>query len=282
MQKIPQKRNQKLHCSPLRYPGGKTFLFPFFDNVIKDNGLEKVTYVEPFAGGAGAALALLLSGKVDRIVINDLDKAIYAFWKSSIFNSAKFIKKIKSTPVTIREWKKQKAIYTDLQSNLFDLGFATFFLNRTNTSGILDGGPIGGLKQNSKYKIDARFNKNTLTERIRQIALYKNKISVFNKDGLRLISEYLDRKNAFIYLDPPYFEKGATLYLNHYKKEDHEALAKKLNDSSDAFWLLTYDNRKEIKSLYPDRKIVNFSLNYNAYESRKGREVMILSDALVR
>ncbi|MFA4920268.1 MAG: DNA adenine methylase [Thermodesulfovibrionales bacterium] len=277
--KIITSKSRKNYHSPLRYPGGKTSLLPFFEKIIEDHDLEKITYIEPFAGGAGAALALLLSGKVGRIVINDLDRAIYAFWKSSIFSSAKFIKKIKKTPVTVSEWKKQKAIYNDPKANLFDLGFATFFLNRTNTSGILDGGLIGGLKQKSKYKIDARFNKDVLTERIQQIALYKDKISIFNKDGLQLIGEYLNKKNAFIYLDPPYFEKGATLYLNHYKKEDHKALANKLNNSPDAFWLLTYDNKKEIKSLYPDRKIVNFSLNYNAYESRKGREVMILSDA---
>ena len=280
--KIITSKSRKNYHSPLRYPGGKTSLLPFFEKIIEDHDLEKITYIEPFAGGAGAALALLLSGKVGRIVINDLDRAIYAFWKSSVFSFAEFIKKIKKTPVTISEWKKQKAIYNDPKASLFDLGFATFFLNRTNTSGILDGGLIGGLKQKSKYKIDARFNKDALIERIQQIALYKDKISIFNKDGLQLIGEYLNKKNAFIYLDPPYFEKGATLYLNHYKKEDHEALAKKLNNSPDAFWLLTYDNKKEIKSLYPDRKIVNFSLNYNAYESRKGREVMIFSDALAR
>src|SRR3989344_8585758 len=153
MQKITHKRNQKFHYSPLRYPGGKTFLFPFFDDVIKENGLEKITYVEPFAGGAGAALALLLSEKVDQIVINDLDKAIYAFWKSAIFDSAKFIKKIYSTPVTLKEWKKQKTIYNNPKAGCFELGFATFFLNRTNTSGILDGGPIGGIKQKGEYKI---------------------------------------------------------------------------------------------------------------------------------
>ena len=280
--KILTSKSRKNYHSPLRYPGGKTSLLPFFEKIIKDHDLEKITYIEPFAGGAGAALALLLSGKVGRIVINDLDRAIYAFWKSSVFSSAKFIKKIKKTPVTVSEWKKQKEIYNDPKANLFDLGFATFFLNRTNTSGILDGGLIGGLKQKSKYKIDARFNKDALIERIQQIALYKDKISIFNKDGLRLIGEYLNKKNAFIYLDPPYFEKGATLYLNHYKKEDHEALANQLNKNSDAFWLLTYDNKKEIKSLYPNRRIINFSLNYNAYESRKGREVMILSDALAR
>lgn len=280
MVKINYKRNHKYHYSPLRYPGGKTFLFPLFDKVIKEHGLKNVVYVEPFAGGAGAALALLLLEKVDKIVINDLDKAIYSFWKSAIFNSDKFIKKMYSTPITTKEWLEQKAIYGNPKSNEFDLGFATFFLNRTNMSGILNGGLIGGIKQKGKYKIDARFNKDNLAEKIRQLALYKNRISVFNKDGVKLIHEYLNKENTFIYLDPPYYEKGAALYLNHYKKSDHEKLAEQLNKNAEAFWLLTYDNKKEIKSLYDDRKIVNFSLNYNAYELRRGREIMVLSDAI--
>lgn len=280
MIKITHKRNLKFHYSPLRYPGGKTFLFSFFDKIIKENGLGNITYIEPFAGGAGAALALLFLEKVERIVINDLDKAIYSFWKSAIFNSEKFIRKLFSTPITIKEWRKQKLIYNNTQSSYFDLGFATFFLNRTNISGIVNGGPIGGIQQEGKWKIDARFNKEKLAERIRQLSLYKNRISVFNRDGVDLMNEYLNKKNVFIYLDPPYYEKGATLYLNHYKKEDHEVLAKLLNCNPDAFWLLTYDNKKEIKSLYPERKIVNFSLNYNAYESHKGKEILISSDAL--
>ena len=150
--KIKTKRDQRAHVSPLRYPGGKTFLFPFFEKIIKGNNLKAITYVEPFAGGAGAALALLLAGKVERIVINDLDKAIFSFWKSAIFDSEKFVKKIRSTPITVREWKKQRGIYSNPESECFDLGFATFFLNRTNVSGILDGGLIGGLDQSGMYK----------------------------------------------------------------------------------------------------------------------------------
>lgn len=255
-------------------------MFSFFDQVIKKNGLQNITYIEPFAGGAGAALALLFLEKVDRIVINDLDKSIYSFWKAAILDSERFINKLNATPVTIREWKKQKLIYANFRAGYFERGFATFFLNRTNISGILNGGPIGGMGQKGKWKIDARFNKEGLTERIYQLSLYKNRISIFNKDGVELINEYLGKENTFIYLDPPYYEKGATLYLNHYKKDDHEMLANRLNQNPESFWLLTYDDKKEIKSLYPDRKIVNFSLNYNAYESRKGKEVMILSDAL--
>jgi DNA adenine methylase len=279
--KIIINKSPKNYHSPLRYPGGKTSLLPFFEKVIQKNNLEKLTYIEPFAGGAGAALALLFSGKVEKVVINDLDRAIYSFWQSSIFDSEKFIRKIFRTSITISEWKKQRAVYTSPKSKTFGLGFATFFLNRTNISGILDGGPIGGLDQKGKWKINARFNKKTLAQKIRKLGKYRSRIAIYNLDGLELIEKYLNQRNTFLYLDPPYFEKGATLYLNHYQKDNHEALAKKLNQNRNAFWLLTYDNKREIKALYPNRTIVNFSLNYNAYESRKGREVMIFSDAFV-
>jgi DNA adenine methylase len=280
MLKISRRRNQKFHYSPLRYPGGKTFLFPFFDKVIQANQLHGITYIEPFAGGAGAAIALLFMEKVDQIVINDLDRAIYSFWQSAVFDSDRFIERVHSAPVTIREWKRQKSIYMNPRSDCFDLGFAAFFLNRTNVSGILDGGPIGGMDQRGKWKIDARFNKQTLSERVRQLGLYENRISVFNRDGNEIIRDYLRRKDVFIYLDPPYYEKGASLYLNHYKENDHETLAEQLNRNADAFWLLTYDNRKQIRSLYPERRIANFSLYHHAYESRKGSEILILSDAI--
>lgn len=254
---------------------------PFFEKIIKGQGLEKITYVEPFAGGAGAALALLFSDQVERIVINDLDRAIYSFWKSAVNESDKFVRKIYSTSVTVMEWRKQRKIYRNPKSETFKLGFATFFLNRTNISGILDGGPIGGRAQKGKWKINARFNKENLAQRIRKLGEYQSKITTHNLDGLKLIKRYLNKKNTFLYLDPPYFEKGATLYLNHYQKENHEALAKRLNQNRDTFWLLTYDDKKEIRKLYPKSKIVRFSLNYNAYESRKGREIMILSNPLV-
>jgi DNA adenine methylase len=280
MLKISHKRNQKFHYSPLRYPGGKAFLLPFFDRIIQENGLHDLTYVEPYAGGAGAAIALLLLEKVDQIVINDLDKAVFSFWKSAVYDSETFAERIASTPITVKEWKRQRAIYKNPRSRCFDLGFATFFLNRTNMSGILDGGPIGGLDQKGKWKIDARFNRDGLADRVRRLGSYANRISVSNRDGVDLIGDYLRRDNTFIYLDPPYYEKGASLYLNHYDNRDHAALAKQLNDNANAFWLLTYDNKKHIRSLYAERRIEGFSLNYNAYEARKGSEILVLSDAV--
>jgi len=186
--------------------------------------------------------------------------------------------KISSTPLTVKEWKNQKAIYESTGSPEFDLGFATFYLNRTNRSGVLNGGPIGGLDQKGKWKINARFNKKSLIDRIKALSSFANRISIFNKDGIELVKTYLGKKNTFIYLDPPYYEKGASLYLNHYKEYDHKKLADCLNANRDAFWLLTYDNTKPIKELYKKRNMMKFTLNYNVHTARIGKEILIVSD----
>src|ERR1700722_15207282 len=113
--------------SPLRYPGGKAFLTAELQRIIDKIGLKKPVYVEPYAGGAGAALALLFADKVKKIVINDYDVAIYSFWKSVVDQSEAFAEKILSTPVTVAEWKRQKKIYSSNLSRTFQRGFAAFF-----------------------------------------------------------------------------------------------------------------------------------------------------------
>lgn len=268
------------HISPLRYPGGKTSLTSFFDEIIKKNNLYDGVYVEPFAGGAGAALSLLLLEKVEKIIINDLNPAIYAFWKSAIFNSDKFIVGIESAPVNLGEWYKQREIYKNKSSSELDLGFATFFLNRTNRSGIVEGGPIGGINQKGKWKIDARFNKKDLINRIKKISCYRDRITVTNEDGLELFKKIKRLKKMFVYLDPPYYEKGGSLYFNSYSEKDHKKLANFLNNNSNVNWLLTYDNVDYIKNLYLNRKIQDFSINYSAHEKRRDSELMIFSDSL--
>jgi DNA adenine methylase len=268
------------YYSPLRYPGGKSCLSDFLTDVIESNQLQGSTYVEPYAGGAGAALTLLMLEKVEDIVINDLDEAIYAFWKSVTEQPNKFIQKLEKIEVSVIEWQKQKEIYRRKSKDILKLGFSTFYLNRTNRSGIIEGGVIGGSNQQGKWGIDARFNKEALIERIEKIALYKNRISVSNKDGILLIKELRRKKKVFAYLDPPYYVKGGSLYLNHYRHEDHERLANLLNNSSNLHWMLTYDNIDEIKKMYSARACYEFSLNYHADTAKVGQELLILSDQL--
>ena len=279
---IKTKVQRKHLYTPLRYPGGKTSLYEFFKDVIEHNEWKNIVYIEPYAGGAGAALSLLITGHVSSIVINDYDKSIYCFWLSILNDTNAFIEKIEKTPTTTDEWRKQKEIYRlSDDSKPLALGFATFYLNRTNRSGILNAGPIGGHSQNGKWKIDARYNKQALIQKIRTIAEHKDRIVVSNLDGLELIEKYVHDSRSFFYVDPPYFVKGADLYLNAFKSNDHEDLADVLNKYHDAKWLLTYDSVPEIRQLYRNRNYAPFDLNYSAHHNTKsGSEIMVFSDAL--
>jgi len=266
------------HYSPLRYPGGKAKLAKFLAKLLVDkaNG-KKIIFVEPFAGGAGAALSLLLTGKVSKIIINDLDPAIYTFWKVAIHDTDRLIRKIRRTEVTIAEWRKQQSIYKGRPENELKFAFATFFLNRANRSGIIEGGPIGGFEQSGEWKIAARFNKPELIRRLKLIQSFKDSIEVTNLDGIQLLKHIQKRKdssNHFIFIDPPYIEKGNLLYLNHYKKNDHENLADFLKVST-LDWIMTYDDNSYVRRLYSEQQVKGFTISHTAYSRKKGKEVLI-------
>lgn len=267
--------------SPLRYPGGKSYLYPTLRSVLRANSMREAQYVEPYAGGAGAALGLLVTGEVGRIVVNDLDPSIYAFWRAAVDQPEEFGRRIETARLTVSEWEQHRQVYLNAdRQDYLELGFSTFYLNRTNRSGALNGGPIGGKKQTGNYKIDARFNKQTLLERLRLLALYRNRISVSNVDGIDVIEEYCSAANTLIYADPPYFEKAGSLYMNSFTGHDHEELAIAMNSAANANWVLTYDNVPEVPALYRDRRKELVSLNYSAHHVRSAKEVMVFSDAL--
>ena len=223
---------------------------------------------------------LLMDGTVERIIINDYDKAIYSFWRAIKEETQRFVELIAEIPISIEEWQKQKAIYTNSNSKYsFELGFATFFLNRTNRSGILTAGPIGGFKQQGNYLIDARFNRKDLIKRIKTIAERKNSIFIYNKDIksfiIRILPKY--QENAFVYFDPPYFNKGKKLYKNFLTTSDHKKIGTMIFEKIDCDWMVTYDDVPEILHIYKDYSYRRFDLNYSVANSRTASEIMILS-----
>jgi DNA adenine methylase len=208
--------------------------------------------------------------------------AIYAFWIAVVNSSVNFSEMVARTVLTVDEWSRQKEIYaTAPRDDYLRLGFATFYLNRTNRSGVLNGGPIGGKDQTGNYKIDARFNKSMLMERIRLIGLHSNRITVTNADGMSVIEQYSKKSGALIYADPPYFDKAGSLYMNSFTERDHAALGACLNSLTDSKWLLTYDNVPQVNNLYPDRRRELFSLHYSAHRVAKAKEIMVFSDSLL-
>lgn len=262
--------------TPLRYPGGKSRLTGFLTQVIEAGGWTDKEYAEPYAGGAGAALSLLMAGTVPRIAINDLDTAIYQFWMAAVEQGQRFSDRILEVPLTLDEWRSQKLVYKDENADPFDRGFATFYLNRTNRSGVLHAGVIGGQKQQGDYLIDARFNRSELSKRVLAIADRADDISITNLDGVDFIRDKLS-ENAFIYADPPYYEKGALLYLNAFDDGAHGTLAQVLNQHPSGIWLLTYDDCVEIRDLYRGRYQGTFELPYSAHRSVRASELMVMS-----
>lgn len=268
-----------MNYSPLRYPGGKAKIASMVKLLIEKAGMDNITYIEPFAGGAGVSLELLFSGAVDHIVINDYDKTIYSIWRAIIENTEQFVNLIEKTEVSIEEWYRQKDIYIN-QAHRYsvDLAFATFFLNRTNRSGILAAGPIGGYEQNGNYLIGARYNKEELINRIIRIAKKRDNITVYNKDVRSFMKNYTHRySNAFLYLDPPYYKKGQKLYKNFFVLKDHREIAELLKKEK-SIWMVTYDAEPEIANLYSEFSTKLYDLTYSVAEKKKASEIMILCD----
>ena len=268
--------------SPLRYPGGKSRLFPFFAKLIEKNNLLSSNYCEPYAGGAGLALKLLSAGFVRHITLNDIDPSIYAFWDSALNRPGDFCDLLEDTPVSIEEWRKQKAIWEAQDtSNPLTLGFATFYLNRTNRSGIIEGaGPIGGYSQESFWKIDARFVKQKQINMIKSIQFFRKNISLSNLDALVFLEDHLPQDDNFTYLDPPYYVKGHKLYKNFYTHDDHCDILSLLEKHRTKKWLVSYDDVAQIRSIYGRFSPISYGLGYSAGRCSQGKEVIFVSDAL--
>jgi DNA adenine methylase len=262
--------------TPLRYPGGKSQLKPLLVDILRANQLVNCTYVEPFAGGCGLAMALLLERKIYSLHINDIDAAIHAFWYCVLNRTEELLTRMWRTPVTLEEWHKQRAVQTNRRASMIALGFSTLFLNRTNRSGILKGGVIGGLSQNGNYLLDCRFNKEDLERKILAIAARRHAIVLTCLDALELVrtvaSEY--GQETLVNLDPPYYTRGPGLYTNFYAHDDHAILAETVQKLP-VPWMVTYDDCAPIREMYRGSSIETMPLRYSAQEKRSASELLI-------
>lgn len=274
--------NLPLTPSPLRYPGGKTKLYNYVKSIIEANNLIGETYIEPFAGGSGLALKLLLNNDVKRIVINDLDPAIYAFWYCVLNHPGEMCDFVTTVSLTVEEWDSQHSIYVNQQDHTqLELAKATLFLNRTNVSGVITGGVIGKRDQTGKYKIDARFNREELARKIRTISALSNKIDLYNLDAVTFLQNELHHYyKAFINFDPPYVVKGGQLYKNSFSEEDHRLLRNQIAKCKRK-WIVTYDVCDLVAKLYSGFRGSTVDIYYSANGAKKAKEYIFFSNNLI-
>lgn len=271
------------YLSPLRYPGGKARLGGFLKAILRENRLIDGTYAEPYAGGASLALLLLCDEYVSSIYINDLDRAVYGFWSAVLNETDALCALVRRARATPTEWRRQRNVYERDDSASLERGFAAFFLNRTNRSGIIESaGMIGGSRQTGRWKIDARYNREELAQRITRVARYRERIRLTNLDAadfLIHVAEKLPRR-TLVYLDPPYYVKGRRrLYANSYQPKDHAGIAE-LVRALPCHWIVSYDSARQIRALYPEFRRLTYSLQYTAATRQQGAEVMFFSPDL--
>ena len=278
-----QRLTQTGRYSPLRYPGGKGKIARFVRAIIRANDLSDGRYVELYAGGAAVAWELLITGVVRRVAINDISRPVFAFWHSVLNDTESLCRLISDRPVTVDEWDIQKEIFRRHETvDNIELGFAFFFLNRTNRSGILNGGIIGGRSQVGDWKIDARFNKDDLISRIKKIASLRSRVELTQLDAVRLLSAKAKdwKRKTLVYIDPPYFEKGRFLYHDAYQSGDHKLLASKVCKLDGVNWIVSYDDVRPIHDLYERFSWLQYTLNYSARNKVRGREAMFFSEGM--
>ncbi len=269
-----------LYPSPLRYPGGKGKLANFVKLVMLENDLVGSEYVEPYAGGASVALSLLFEEYASHIHINDLNRSVHAFWKAVLDQTDELCARIETAIVTTDEWHQQRAIQRAMAPDELDLAFSTFFLNRTSRSGILTGGIIGGYSQSGNWKIDARWRSDDLIRRIRRIARFKSRITLTRIDTAEYLrTELTNVERPFVYLDPPYYVKGSTLYENFYSHDNHAEIASLVREL-DVPWVISYDAAAEIDDMYRGFERRGYDLVYSAGARQQGHEVMFFSKGL--
>jgi len=262
--------------SPFRYPGGKGKLSKFLALSIVTNNLQGCTLTEPFCGGAGGTLPLLMSGLIGKLRLNDINPGISGFWHSIKNNPDALIKMIETEPVNIDAWHHWRNIYfSETGSSTLEKGFAAFFLNRTNRSGMLHAGPIGGRAQIGDYLIDCRFTRETLIKRVEKIALFSKKITITSKDAVKSISGL--SSDSLIYADPPYVKEGKNIYDEFcFSEKNHMRFSKALKRNK-SHWILSYDDHPLIHKLYSTSGINIVELSYAINKARVGRELLIAS-----
>jgi DNA adenine methylase len=272
--------------TPLRYPGSKTWLVDYISKFLEYNNLEPEILAEPYAGSGAVAISLLNEGKIDRAFLNEKDPLIVAFWKSTLYHTEELIERIESTEINLSTWNSfRKYLTPEAPKNYstIDLGFAFFFFNRTNFSGIVTGGPLGGQRQQSKYSISCRFKRDYLVEKVRKIGNLRGKVKIYQGDGIRFlrkIQKRISNREVVYYIDPPYFKSGRDLYRKWFTEDDHIRLSEFLK-LFEPPWFLSYDDSEFIKSLYKKSKTQQIYADYQVWKYKRNVKELLFSNYVI-
>ncbi len=255
----------KAILSPLRYPGSKSKVL----KRLKPYFVEHKEYREPFAGSGAIFFG---KPKADINWLNDKDENVANLLMSIRDNPEQLCEMIMEHHPSVSLWKHLKQ-YTP--QNYIESAFRFLFLNRTNYSGIIKANPIGGIGQNSQYKIDCRWNPEELCRRIHSCSRKLQETNITSTDYSEIIQA--DGNDVLMIIDPPYYVKGKDLYSVFMSPQEHKNLSEMLRYSNHKF-LLTIDDCEEVRKLYSWANFINQEQWYYSISSianNRGKELFI-------
>ncbi len=233
--------------SPLRYPGGKTWLVPRIRRWLESLEHRPDVFVEPFAGGAVASLTAVMEGLADRAALCEIDPDIARLWRCIIGESerlAEMVEGFDATPDNVR------AALAETSEDEARAAFKTLVRNRVNRGGILAKGASAMRAGENGNGVASRWYAKTLAARIRAIGRFAHRLDVLQGDGMSLIAHYRDNRSAAFFVDPPYTAAGkrAGRRLYDHNEIDHEALFQSMAAVKGPF-MMTYDQNAEVIGL---------------------------------
>ena len=234
--------------SPLRYPGGKTWLVPHVRKWLAEARPEIL--IEPFAGGATVSLTAVMEDAAPSAVMIELDRDVAAFWRAAL-----------ECGQTLCEWIREfdpsqeslRRILSGMPETVAQHGFRTLVLNRTRRGGILAPGASFIRTAGNGRDIAARWYPETLVRRLAEIQRHADRLVFLEGDGMKALPALLRGwgKAAAVFVDPPHAARGgksAGTRLHSHSEADHAGLFPMLAESGTNF-LMTHDASAEIVGL---------------------------------
>lgn len=251
----------------IRYPGSKAKLakelFQMFPPELHSLWSQSLgfEYREPFfgAGAVGFDVLQMISHSCTAW-LNDADPGMVALWRSVQTNPQRLCDMIHTFKPSAEKFYEYKEQDDAEIADEVERGFVKLALHRLSFSGLgyRAGGPIGGAtQQSSKYNVSCRWNPERMISDVvslhKRMKRFRGRVRITCGDFMPLIADA--PKGSFIYLDPPYYDKGPQLYKFSMTHDDHVRLANALRECK-ATWVLSYDDHDAIRELYSWAKFI--------------------------
>lgn len=270
----------------IKWVGGKSSVYPHFEDLIKNNLKENSTFYEPFAGGLAVSLAL----EHPKTVVNDLNSELIHMYRVIRDNPEELIAELKcfqNSHNTEFYYHVRNLDRTDTLSRITDVAKAarTIYLNKTCFNGLYRVNSKGQFNSPIGRTASGKTPDIVQEDLIREMSKFLKSVQFHNGDYKDCLA--VAAAGDVVFLDPPYDTDEAIKsdgFVGYQKegwtRKDLEELKIICDELSirGCKIILTNNDTEFVRELFKDynfREIeVKRSINRDG-KNRKGKELVI-------